>query len=279
MSNTFLVLLLLGFVQGVAEFIPISSSGHLVLLEQLGPSGQILNSMGSDSLLFINVMLHLATLVAVIIYLRREILYLVKGVLGGVCDGDFRRPEVRTAGYIIAASLPAGIIGLLFHGFFESLFSSATAVFFMLIINGFILISTKIIPIKDRKLEQTGFLRSLAIGVFQAIAILPGISRSGMTITGGMLSGLKPEESARFSFLIALPVIAGASGLEFLKAWGKGFPTGLALPLAASALLTVAVALVSLKVLFAVVRKVRIDIFGYYTILAGLAGIAYTLWR
>ena len=117
-------------------------------------------------------------------------------------------------------------------------------------------------------------MRALIIGLFQAIAIIPGISRSGMTITGGFLLGVEPEQSARFSFLMAIPVILGAGLLESVKMLGKGVPSGFALPMAGAVVVAILVALFSLKLLFAMVRRIRIDVFGYYTIIVGAVGLA-----
>jgi undecaprenyl-diphosphatase len=111
------------------------------------------------------------------------------------------------------------------------------------------------------------------VGFFQAVAILPGISRSGMTITGGLLSGMEPLQAARFSFLMAIPVIAGAGLMEGMKAAQGSFPAELYLPLAIAMAVTIAVSLVALKVLFYLVKRVRIDLFGYYTIALGVTGL------
>jgi len=271
--NYFLILLILGVVQGITEFLPVSSSGHLVILEQVSFIKSGLEGFGHEINLFINVALHIATLVAVVIFLWKDIVRIIGGFFSGLFRRDFSGPEMKAALFIIAASVPAGLLGLAFHDFFETVFSSITSAFIMLIINGFVLIMTKKISPGSRKLEETGLIRSLIIGLFQAVAIMPGISRSGMTITGGMVSGLVPEESARFSFLIAIPVIAGAGLLEGLDALKGSFPHELALPLIASMAVTTAVAVISLKVLFYLVKKIRINIFGYYTIALGIAGL------
>lgn len=273
MEITF-VLFVLAVIQGVAEFLPISSSGHLVIFENIDFFHTTIHRMGDGLLLYINVILHVATLVAVCIFLRKDLVKLVTGSLRALGAGNFRDPDLRSAMYIVCASVPAGLIGILFHDAIESLFSSPKIVFFMLIVNGFILLSTKIIAIKNRQIEEMGMVRALMIGFFQAVAIIPGISRSGMTITGGFLLGMEPEHSARFSFLMAIPVILGAGLLESVKMFGKGAPSGFALPMAGAVVVAVVVALFSLKLLFAMVKRIRIDVFGYYTILAGASGLA-----
>ena len=268
-----IMLMVLGVVQGIAEFLPISSSGHLVILEQLPVVKNILTFYGGASNLFINVALHVATLLAVVFYLRKDIQALIVESVKGLFSGDFTRAELKIAFYIIIATIPAVVIGLLFNDFFEQLYASSSAVFFMLIINGFILISTKKIPAKDRKLEEIGIIRSVVIGFCQAVAIIPGMSRSGMTITGGLMSGLQPTESARFSFLMAVPVIAGAGVYEGMKITKGTISGDMIAPLIVSMIITFVIALFSIKILFALVRQIKIDIFGYYTIALGSAGL------
>ncbi len=275
MNNLLIAMLTLGVVQGIAEFLPISSSGHLVLFQQISFFHDTINSVAQNSEIFINVALHLATLIAIIIYLRKEIVAIIKGAFSGIFNKDFQRSEIKSIRNIIVASIPAGVIGLFFHEFFESIFSSAILVFYMLIINSFVLISTKFIRLKGRKLDEIGIISAFFVGLFQAFAIIPGISRSGMTITGGMIAGLLPEESARFSFLMAIPVIAGAGLFESVKVAKTGISLDMILPLSLAMLLTVFVALASLKALFVVVKKVKIDLFGYYTFLVGILGVIF----
>jgi undecaprenyl-diphosphatase len=275
MLNNFIALISLGIVQGIAEFLPISSSGHLVIFENIEFFRNTIDTVSENSLLFINVSLHFATLIAVIIYLRKDIIILIKGLISGIREKDYKRNEIIIIRNILIASLPAGIIGIIFHDFFEQVFSSITIVFYMLIINGIILLSSKIIPLNSRKINEIGVIKAIVTGFFQAIAILPGISRSGMTITGGMMTGLKPEEAAKFSFLMAVPVIAGAGLLELIKAIHKGVSFEMVLPLSISMIITIAVALISLKIIFYAVRKLRIDLFGYYTILIGILGLIF----
>ncbi len=274
--NHFMVLIILGIIQGIAEFIPVSSSGHLVLVSQIECFKASIEKVGPEGLLMINVALHVATLVVVLIYLRRDVVLLFSGFIAGIIRGKFNNKEVQTGFWILIASIPAGLIGFIFNDTVERLFSSGLFVFILLIINGIILISTKIIPVKDRSLDKVGFVRSLVVGFCQAVAIMPGISRSGMTITGGMLMGLAPQDSARFSFLMAIPVILGAGLHEGIKAVHHRFPVEMVPALAVSMLITMLVGLVSLKVLFAMVRRIRIHIFGYYTIALGLAGVIAT---
>jgi undecaprenyl-diphosphatase len=162
------------------------------------------------------------------------------------------------------------------HEYLEMLFNAPFLVFIFLIINGIILITANKIGSKGRKIEEAGFVRSLVIGFCQAFAMIPGISRAGMTISGGILNGLEPVEAARFSFLMAIPVIAGAGLLEGINAAGKSYPQGSLVAVAIGMAVSVLVALAAIRVLFWVVKKVRLDVFGYYTIAVGITGLAIT---
>lgn len=273
------VLSILAFVQALAEFLPISSSGHLVLVGHLPWIGENIRRVGEGLSLFINVMLHLATLIAVVIYLRRDIAYLVKGAWSSIINREMNSPDLRTVMYIIIASVPAAVIGVLFNHQIEIFFSSPKLVAEMLVVNGLILLSTRYIKIGNRFIGETGIWRALLIGLCQALAIVPGISRSGLTIAGGFFSGLEPVEAAKFSFLMAIPVIAGAGLLEGIEAAKVGLPEGFLAPLVLAMAVATLLALVALRLLMHFVRKIRIDVFGYYTIAVGIAGIVYYLFQ
>jgi len=274
MQYLFLPIIILAAVQAVAEFLPVSSSGHLIIIQNLG----FFNDFDARTEFFIDIFLHIATLIAVIIFLRKDLAAMIKGFFASIANKNLSSPEVLIVRNILIASVPAGMAGALLNDLLRPLYSSLFPVFVFLIINGIILIATKKIKIKNLKIEEMSIINSLVIGFFQAVAILPGISRSGMTITGGFLSGLAPNDSARFSFLMAIPVIAGAGFLEILKN-GNEMPTGIFLPLITGMAIAVIIALAALKMLFAMVRRVRIDVFGYYTIIVGLVGLIYLSFR
>ncbi len=271
----FAVLFILASVQALAEFLPVSSSGHLVLVEHLPWIEENMRAIGEGLLLFINVMLHVATLIAVVIYLRRDIVYLAKGAWSSIVHREMSSPDLRTVMYIIIASVPAGVIGVLFNHQIESFFSSPKLVAEMLIANGLVLLSTRYVKIGQRFIAEAGIVRVIIIGLCQAIAIVPGISRSGLTITGGFFMGLEPVEAAKFSFLMAIPVIAGAGLLEGIKIAKGGLPDGLLVPLVLAMTVATLLALAALHLLMHFVRKIQIDVFGYYTIGVGIAGLVY----
>jgi undecaprenyl-diphosphatase len=194
-----------GLIQGLTEFLPVSSSGHLVILPAM---------LGwEEPPLGLTVLLHMGTLVALLIYFRLEILGLILGVLGKGPDPAESRRIVR---FLIIGTVPAVIAGLALGGFFDKSFERPYESSIELVITALILIATERFgeravshPLDDR--------RAGAIGVAQAVAILPGISRSGSTIGAGLLAGLTREEATRFSFLLSIPAIGGAGLLDLAK--------------------------------------------------------------
>jgi len=273
MINISFVLIILGIFQGITEFLPISSSGHLALLEQTDTVKNLMGDLSDEMNLLINVSLHIATLLAVVLYMRKEIFIIIKGFFTGLIKRDFSNQDFLSGIYIIIASIPAGVLGFCFHKHIEAIFSSVTIILIFLIINGFILIAANKIPSKDRKFKELGIFRSIMIGLCQAVALLPGISRSGSTLAGGLLCGLEGVEAARFSFLMAIPVIAGAGLLEGLKAAKGSYPSDIFLPILAGMLAAFIVALAAIRILFWIVKNVRLDIFGFYTIALGVSGL------
>ncbi len=193
--------LILGLVQGFTEFLPISSSGHLVLAERMvgfKPQG-----------LFFEVVVHVATLLSVFIAYRARIAALLRGMLSRDAD------SLRFAGLILLASVPAGVVGVVFKDFFEQSFHSPVMLGWNFLITAVLLWSTKYAlqraPVESAPITP---LRAFMIGVGQAIAIIPGISRSGTTIAVALWSGVKPAVAAEFSFLMSIVVIAGSGILQ-----------------------------------------------------------------
>ncbi|MDP8203495.1 MAG: undecaprenyl-diphosphate phosphatase [Candidatus Tenebribacter mawsonii] len=199
--------LLLGIIQGLTEFLPISSSGHLVLAEHY------LKFNNPD--ISFEIILHLGSLFAVLLYFRKDILSLLTSVVLFKNKETNHLRNRNTVFYILVATTVTGVLGLYFEEPLTKAFSSLYVPSFMLIITGFILfISDKIEP-SGIKTHQLGIRKSILIGLVQAFAILPGISRSGTTITVGIFAGLDREEAARFSFILSIPAILGANIHKF----------------------------------------------------------------
>jgi len=200
--------ILLGIIQGLTEFLPVSSSGHLVL------SRHFLNQGESTGDLSLEVFLHLGSLLAVFIFFRKEISALFMSLFKW--DKSEKSIEHhQQIFYILIATAVTGIIGLSFKDLIENLFSNAILVAIFLSVTGIIIFFSDKIRTGQLKSGEIGFFRALFIGLGQAIAITPGISRSGTTIAFSLFSGMKREEAASFSFLLSIPAILGANIMEF----------------------------------------------------------------
>lgn len=190
--------IILGLVQGLGEFLPISSSAHLVLVPWL--------FNWHDPGLSFDVALHMGTLIAVILYFWRDWVNLIKGGLKGM-----KTQDGRLFWYLVASSIPGAAIGFLLENQAESIFRTPLLIAIMLIVMGVILYLADQKSRKVTEIENISFKTSMLIGLSQALAIIPGVSRSGITMTTGLLTGLTRESSARFSFLLSTPIIMGAA--------------------------------------------------------------------
>jgi undecaprenyl-diphosphatase len=203
----FLKAIILGLVQGLTEFIPISSSGHLVL------SKHFLNFGESTDISF-EIFVHLGSMIAVLVFFRREIYDLILSVV------HYKNPKFAEGRKIVlwlfVATVVTGVFGIVFKGFFETLFNPIFSAI-TIGITGFILYFSDKISEKNLDISQLNINKSLMIGLAQAIAITPGISRSGTTITAGILTGLKRKQAATFSFLLSIPAILGAHVTDIKK--------------------------------------------------------------
>jgi undecaprenyl-diphosphatase len=202
--------IVLGIVQGATEFIPISSSGHLVLVPWL-------LRWPEPGLTFATTM-HLGTLAATLAYFWKDLLGMMRAVVTGlVRRAPWDAPESRLAWLIVLGTIPAAVLGFLLEDFFESIFSAPVTVAVLLLVTGLLLALSERLGQRERSLESLRWDDALLVGLAQATAILPGISRSGATIAAGLARSTRREASARFSFLLAIPVILGGGLLELLK--------------------------------------------------------------
>jgi undecaprenyl-diphosphatase len=201
--------IILGIVQGLTEFLPVSSSAHLVLVPYF-------MKWGEPDVIF-DVGVHLGTLVAVVAYFWKDILKLIVAFIKSLNNRSFRASaDAKLAWLIIFATIPAGLLGFLFESKFEALFGKPHIVGWFLLVTGILLISSEFFNKRFiMPAHEVTFLRGIAIGIAQAIAIAPGISRSGSTISVGMFTGLNRETAARFSFLLSIPIILGAGLVKF----------------------------------------------------------------
>lgn len=204
--------ILLGIIQGLTEFLPVSSSGHLVITPFL--LGWDLPAQ--DAFIF-DVLVQVATLLAVFAYFWNDFIAILAGLYRGLNERPrFQNQPARLGLLIIIASLPAGIIGLLLKDIVEAAFASPAATGFFLLITAAVLVFAERTGKRSRSLEQITWKDALRIGFFQALAILPGISRSGATIAGAMTADLERAPAAKFSFLMSAPIMLAAGALTLL---------------------------------------------------------------
>lgn len=262
---------LLGLVQGLTEFLPVSSSGHLVL------AGTLLG-VQTQGILF-EVTVHLATAAAVVLAYRRRIRLILKAFAQSIRPGDepldpvARRENLLLGMFVILGTIPAGVIGLTFKSWFEQAFDSPRMVCWMLLATAVILLLSRLAP--DRPVRPLRWYSVIVVGLAQAAAIIPGISRSGSTISAGLLLGLGPGRSAEFSFLLALPAILGAGLIEGLELIGaSGALSGVGLP---ALLIGGGTAFISgyiaIFFLLRVLQRGRFDRFAWYVAALGLVGL------
>jgi len=253
--------LFLAVVQGIGEFLPISSSGHVVV------SASLFDQFGRPmpEKLTLNIVLHVGTLAAILVYYRRRLLEL------------FGRDR-RVIGLVLAATLPSVVVALPMRLYFGEGLESALVAGFMFPITGAMLLWTVRLAPGTTSCAELTCRRALWIGMFQAFAILPGISRSGATIVAGLRCGLKREEAATFSFLMAIPVIAGAGLVELAgllrSPIDSAFSFGL---LGLGATVSFAVGLASLVWLIRWLQRGRLHHFAWWVFLLGPAVIAWKL--
>jgi len=267
--------LLLGVIQGLTEFLPISSSGHLVLFQNL---------LGfREPELLLDICLHLGTLAAVVVVFRHEIRQIIAtlftlpsllGPAGGLRPLLRENPQVRICFLILLGSVPTAVMGFLFHRAADRIFGSIELVGVMLLITGGLLWFTRRVHGPGRPLQRMRILDALYIGLAQGLAILPGISRSGATISTALYLGLERRLAGRFSFLLSIPAILGALVLELKSANLHASATvgGIVLGTAAACIS----GYFALIALLRLVEKGRIQFFAPYCWLLGAAAL---IWK
>lgn len=267
--------ILLGLLQGLAEFLPISSSGHLVL-------GKALLGM-SEAGMFFDIMLHAGTLLSIFVVFRKKIWGILKGIV------KREREQIMEAWFIILASVPTAIIGIGFKKPLESLFENPRAVCLALILTGILLFITKWAPTGANHPKAAGvkmnWWRALVTGVVQGIACIPGISRSGSTTSAMLYMGVNRKYAGEFTFLMSIPAVGGAALLDFKK-WlsCQGADKlleacqdagALDLPLIAGMVVAFIAGIFALVWLMSFVQKGKLHYFAPYVWLVGLLGLIF----
>jgi undecaprenyl-diphosphatase len=263
--------IILGILQGATEFIPISSSGHLVLVPWL---------FGWDSPgLVFDTVVHWGTLVAVLVYFWRDWWTLITAWLRGLFRWDWRDANARLMWLLIVGSIPAAVIGFLLEDFFESLFSQPVWVCIFLFVTAALLTIGEWLGKKTRSLNELRWSDALTIGLGQAAAIAPGISRSGSTISVGLLRGVERAAAARFSFLLATPIILGAGALQLLDLFSVPDPTAMAPALVAGFLAAAITGYLCIRFLLRYLQRGMLYPFAIYCACFGAFCLIVTLLR
>lgn len=260
--------IIIGIVQGLTEFLPVSSSAHLIFAQ---------NALGVESSLAFDVFLHLGSLIAVLWFFRADIIRMIQAFLLSIGDiiqhrfkeGFYSDLYKRLVWYVIIATIPVGLVGVLFESQVESLFAGALYVpAFFLFVTGTILYLSQRMNSGEVDLSNLSLKESIFMGLGQACAILPGLSRSGTTIAAGLVIGLDKEFAAKFSFILSIPAILGAFIVQ-LKDIGPITDFN-----ALAVLLGFLAALISgylaIKWLFELIQKRSLDIFAYYCWIVGI---------
>ncbi len=249
----------LGVVQGLTEFLPVSSSGHLLL-------GQYF--LGMDQARFgltFDAAIHTGTVLAVISYFWRDLLRMAGAFLRSLRGPNFEERDQRMAYLILVATVPAGVIGLLFKSFFEGdRVRSPWLVAFNLVLVGVLFIVGEVVGRQNRTSDKLGFKEALAIGLAQTVALFPGVSRSGGTITLGLFLGLRRDEAARFSFLMSVPITTAAALLSLAEAFGSGIDAGDALLFVAGSVTSGVVGYLAIRFLLNYLAGHSLRVFAYY---------------
>lgn len=255
----------LGLIQGLTEFLPISSSGHLVIFERLF-------FIEADDLVF-EVFVHFGTLMAVIFYFREKLLAVAGSIIRSFSRSrrsESDRANIGLFWYLILGTVPAALVGLLFEDYIELAFASPRWASGMLLVTAAILLLTRWAVREDRNLNTN---RTILIGFAQALAIMPGISRSGSTISAGMFLRMKKSEAAEFSFLLSIPAIIGATALQIPQFIKDIANADLVINYLAGAIVAAIVGYISIAFLMKIVKKGKFFYFSLYCAVVGLLGI------
>jgi len=278
----------MGLLQGASELFPVSSLGHAVLV----PSLLHWSFKQSDpSFLPFLVLLHLGTATALLVLYRDQWVAIISGFVTAAIRGQMKTDSERLAMLLLVGTIPAAVLGVFLESRIKSLFASPYVAAGFLVVNGLLMLGFEVVRRRHEKggsrveqesqfanAERISFRAAALVGACQALAFLPGISRSGVTIGGGLLAGLRHQEAARFSFLLATPVILGAGLVELPELFKSGVPV---LEYVAAAVLSGIAAYASARFLLRYFRSGRLDPYGWYCIGAGLAGLAllhFGLW-
>lgn len=262
--SDYIIAIIMGIVEGIAEFLPISSTGHLILV------GHLVGFEGEKAATF-EVVIQLGSMLAIaVLYWKR---YLSMFHFKAVWDKE--NTTFNTL-HMILGVLPAGLAGVLLHGFIKGYLFSPWVVVGSLVLGAFLMIyaEKKTTAITAQTLDDLSYKQALSIGLFQCLAVVPGFSRSGSTISGGLLVGASHKAAAEFSFLVALPIMVGATGLDLFKSWD--FLSVGDIPMFVTGFVTAfIVAMFAVRTFLKVLEKIGLSVFAYYRI---VLAVLFTLF-
>ncbi len=260
--------LLLGIVQGLTEFLPISSSGHLILVPWLQDYTFLIDHPHFNKTF--DVALHAGTLVAAIVYFRHEVVQLIRSFLAAARVRAIESPDQRLAVAIAVGTIPAVIAGGVAANFIEDHLGEPWMIAIQLILFGALLLWADRLP-QRKKLEESTVKDGLYIGLAQVLALAPGTSRSGITITAARYLGLDRDAAARFSFLLLIPIVAGATVFKAASAIHEGLPSGVAGPMIVGTLAAAISGYLAIAFLLRLLRTSSYAPFVYYRFVVGVA--------
>lgn len=271
----FLKAVILGIVQGLTEFLPVSSSGHLVIFQ---------NFINMKTDLFFDVMLHVGTLISVFIVYWEDISRMFIEFLAMIRDaikGKFslKNPYRRFTFMVIIACIPTGLMGVFLNDYFEQLFGGFTFVGFALIITGAVLVIGEKLGNGHKSMGNINIVDALVIGIFQGIAITPGISRSGSTIVGGLFRGFNRELATKFSFIVSIPTVLGAALLEGKDALEVGILSVNLVAMLSGIIASAVAGVFAIKVMIRILNRGKLHYFSYYCWAMGLFVIIYSVLK
>lgn len=241
--------IILGIIQGLTEFLPVSSSGHLVLFQKIFGI--------TEPTLTFGIVVHLGTLLAVFVVFWKDILDLLK------------KPFQKLTWLLIAATIPTVIIALVFSDFFEKIFQSGSTLGVEFLITGLVLLYAERMNSGRKGIKETTVVDAVFIGILQGAAIMPAISRSGLTISGALFRDLDRTFAAKFSFLLSIPAILGAAVFDFKDLMDAGAGSINSTPLIAGAIAAAIAGFLSIKYMLELIRKGKLKYFSYYVFMVG----------
>ena len=265
---TILQAIILGIVQGLTEFLPISSSGHLLIVPWLFNWHFLLDNPELNKTF--DVALHLGTFVAVVIYFWREIGRLLSAWVRSMTRRSLADPEARLAWFLVVSTIPAAFLGVAFESFIEERLGKPWIIAIMMIVFALVMYTVDHLARLDRDLEALTWTDAILIGIAQAFALCPGVSRSGITMMTGMALRLDRESAARYSFLLSIPVIGGAAAYKGLQVAQDGLPAGTAAPFAVGIAAAALSGFAAIWFLLAYLKRHSFDLFVIYRIAVGI---------